>query len=289
MALSVRRGALRSYIERSLQELPALPPVINRILQITEDPHTSAQDLERVLAHEPALVAKMLRVVNSAYYGLASQVSSISHAVTILGFHQVRNLALSVAAFALVRSNQPGLAKLQRAFWRHSFGVGLAAPEIVTQKKGQLSQRDEAQVGGLLHDLGALFLFSSFSEHYREAVERANREQISLPAAEIAQLGIAHDEVGGMIARMWNFPESLCSIIEHHHDWTFAEGNLTMAAVQSANHLVSVAGYPLYPLPESPGSAEATAWLEMDDASREAFMDWIRARVDGAEQIFDIL
>lgn len=289
MGLSVKRSALRNYIVRSLNDLPALPAVINKILEMTDDPTTSASDMEKLLAHEPSFVAKLMRVVNSAYYGLPGQVSSISHAVMILGFQQVRNLALSVAAFALVRANQPGLAKLQVSFWRHAFGVGLTAPEIVGRKGGSHEARDLAQVGGLLHDVGSLYLFSTFTDHYRDAIERASRENLSLPEAEIAVLGIAHDEVGGMIARAWNFPEPLCFLIGNHYQWDAAENNLCLAGVCAADTIVAQAGYPIFPLTHTETDSKARAWLGLAEEEEQEFLEWIRERVSGAEQVFEIL
>ena len=123
MALSVDKSALRKYIERSLQDLPPLPPVVAKILELTERPDSTASELDRLISSDPAMTAKILRVVNSAYYGLSNQVGTTTHAIVILGFRQIQNLVLSMAAMSLVKSRSPHMASTQMRFWKHSYGA----------------------------------------------------------------------------------------------------------------------------------------------------------------------
>src|SRR5438477_9307188 len=133
MALSVDKSALRKYIERSLQDLPPLPPVVAKILELTERPDSTASELDRLISSDPAMTAKILRVVNSAYYGLSNQVGTTTHAIVILGFRQIQNLVLSMAAMSLVKSRSPNMSYTKMRSWKHSYGAAAATTRLATQ------------------------------------------------------------------------------------------------------------------------------------------------------------
>src|SRR5436190_6608594 len=117
---------VKKSIEKSVQDLPALPSVVTRILRETESPDACAQNIERMISAEQALASKVLRVVNSAYYGLSGQVTSLSQAIVILGLQQVRNLVLSVSAISSIKPRTPRQQETMKMFWQHSFGTAAA-------------------------------------------------------------------------------------------------------------------------------------------------------------------
>ncbi len=289
MALAFDRGALRRYIERSLQDLPAMPTVVATILEASEQPDTTASDLDRLISSDQAISSKVLRVVNSAYYGLSAKVATTSHAIVILGFQQVRNLVLSMAAMSLVKARVPGLAKIQYAFWRHSFGAAAAALLLSKRQNVEHTDRDLAHVGALLHDLGKLFLLSSFSEAYRETLQVAVKEQMPLLKAEDRVLGINHAEVGEYITSAWKFPEPLTFVVANHHGPYSELPDAALAIVHAANHYTKRAGFPAVPTPQVALDEHVAAWLDISDEDERQLNEDIQAKVEAAEELFEVL
>jgi len=148
---------LRSIV-RDISDLPTLPQVVTRIMSMMDDPNASAEDVNNVLERDPTLVAKILKLVNSAFYGLPHKISSVRQAIVILGFSTVRSLAISAAVFDLFgEGNDEAFSRIK--FWEHSIGVASAA-RLVGRREGGIDE-ETAFVTGLLHDLGKLVLAST--------------------------------------------------------------------------------------------------------------------------------
>lgn len=209
--------SVKFLVKRSIQDLPAPPSILTRILRETENEDTTATDLERLISSDQALAARVLKVVNSAYYGLSGQVSSLSQAVVILGVHQIRNLALSITSLSMIKSATGRQRDLQRRFWLHAIGTAIGAQIVGKRKNIGARCLDSAYVGGLLHDIGRLFLFTNFTETHLEIAHRAEREGRVLRDLETEVFGQSHEEIGAELARMWNFPTALVEVMEHHH------------------------------------------------------------------------
>ncbi|MFQ3587197.1 MAG: HDOD domain-containing protein [Fimbriimonadaceae bacterium] len=215
--LKNRSLVIRKHIRQSLQDLPALPQVVTRILQETQKDDVSAVVLERLIGSDQALAAKTLRVVNSAYYGMESQVSSLSQAVVILGMQQLRNLVLSLSAISLMKARTPRQQELQRKYWMHAMATASSAQLIGKKKKFETKEMESVFVGGLLHDIGRLFLYTNFTETYIEVEKIARQTGVSPEEKEREKLGVSHCEVGTELAKMWRFPEELAEFIADHH------------------------------------------------------------------------
>lgn len=214
--MSTSNPFVKTSIEKSVQDLPALPGVVTRILKETEDPDTCAQTIERMIGMEPALASKVLRVVNSAYYGLSGQVTSLAQATVILGLQQVRNLVLSVGAFSTMKPKTPRQNQMMESFWLHSFGTAAATQCISQRKKLSITEGETAFVGGLLHDIGRLFLFSNFTQTYDQVVAYADHKKVQVEVAEKKLLGLTHSDVGMQMAIHWKLPKALVRIIGGH-------------------------------------------------------------------------
>lgn len=289
MAVSVNRNALRRYIERSVQDLPALPAAITKILELTERPEATASDLDRLISADPALATKVLRVVNSAYYGLPSQVSTTAHAILILGFHQVRNLVLSMAAMSLVKTRTQSMIQTQYSFWRHAFGSAIAARMLAERKGCNVDTCDAAYIGGLLHDLGELFLLANFPDLLREVFRNAAATGATLKEAETHVLGIDHAEIGGMLTEVWRFPKELTQMVANHHGPFEEMPTTNVALVHAADYHVSICGFASVPNGSFELDEKVAKWLAISEDELSAFYQSIAGKVREAEAFFNLL
>lgn len=223
---------------RNIRNLPTLPAVVLRIMEVAQDRESSAKQLAEIVSNDQSVFARVLKLANSAFYGFSRQISNITQAVVVLGFDTVRSLALSVSTFdSLSRADSESRFD-REGFWVHSIGAGMAARAI----GGAMGSCDSGNlfVAGLLHDVGKVILDSHFREYYGIAVERLMVERRPTVEVEREVLDIDHAEVGGWIAARWRFPDALVAPIAHHHrpeaaDWTGLEQTLI---VHLANILV---------------------------------------------------
>jgi len=221
MLSAPKRTSEASELDRLLegfQDIPTIPEVLIRIWQLLDDPRSSARDLEEVVALEPPLAAKVLRLANSPYYGGRGRIRDVRMAITTLGFDTLRNLAvcLSVASRLVGRPGEDRVLD-HKELWRHS-----VATAVLARRLGQdlgLCSSDEAFTGGLLHDIGRFVISLGRPGAYAEVVRRAAsaEEALSLEEEERAVLGFDHAAVGAAFARRWNFPDALVRIIRAHH------------------------------------------------------------------------
>lgn len=230
----LKQERLLRIIEDELQDLPPLPAVIVRVMQTINDPNTSATDLNRLISGDQALASKVLRLVNSSYYGFPRRISTITHAVVILGFNTVRNLTTSLGVFNAFDTRNQRTALNRDEFWSHSIGTAVAAGVIGKRKGIPTKSTEEVFVGGLMHDVGKLFLDQFFPDQYAIAIKLAAAAKISIWDAEKTALGVGHALVGKRIAEKWNLPLSLTAMITLHHQPTFAKEHFEVTAVIQA-------------------------------------------------------
>ncbi len=195
-----------------IKELPTLPDVVFKVNEVVNDPSTSAQDLENVISRDQAIAAKVLKLVNSAFYGLPGRVDTLSRAIPLLGFSTVRNLVMSVSIFDL--SAITGFD--MKGFWRHSFATSTIAQAIA--RADGLPDAETQSLAGLLHDIGKVLLFQHYSEHVQAVVELMDLKNMSFVAAEKSLLTVTHTEIGAAIADKWSFPPNIKAAIEFHHN-----------------------------------------------------------------------
>jgi len=202
---------------KGVSDLVSLPEVAIRITEMVDDPDSSAEDMGKVIAQDPGLAARLLRIANSPLYGLSAEVSTISRAVTILGTRQLRDLVISTTASHAFDGIPNELISLQN-FWRHSLYCGLLAQKLARMSK--MTKVESMFIAGLLHDVGQLVMFNRMPEKSKEALLLVleGTEELEMHEAEQQIFGFDHTEVGGELVKNWHLPTVLQECVEFHHD-----------------------------------------------------------------------
>jgi len=202
-------------IINGIQDLPTLPLVAQRLQDVMEDPLSSAEDAARIIEGDQSLAAKVLSLVNSAYYGLPREITKIAQAVPLLGFRATSQLALSISVINLFNDQEEGRFD-REALWLHSIGCAVCAQKIA--KKARYPRPEDCFSGGLLHDVGKLVQDQFLHEELLAIVEHTEKEEISFLEAERNRLGIDHAIIGEWLARKWKLPLPVVVSIRHHHE-----------------------------------------------------------------------
>ena len=197
---------------RARKNLPTIPTVLARILQLADSESASSKQLIAVIEHDPALTGKMLRLANSAFFGQSRRVATIPRAVVLLGFSTVRNLALGVKVWDTLGA---GIARDRlEELWAHAVAVGVAAKTLAARLRA--GDPDEAFTAGVLHDVGRLILAMRFREEYWQCVGGAGEAE-AIERKEAVTLGVDHAEVGGWILEAWSLPPAIVETVRSHH------------------------------------------------------------------------
>ena len=291
METKLKQERLLRIIEDELQDLPPLPAVIMRVMQTVNDPTTSASDLNRLISTDQALASKVLRLVNSSYYGFPRKIATITNAVVILGFNTVRNLTTSLGVFNAFDAQGQKTALDRDAFWAHSMAVAVAASAIARRKGIGTKSVEEVFIGGLLHDIGKLFLDQYFPDQYAISMKLANAAKISIWEAEKTALGVGHALVGKRIAEKWNLPPSLTAMITLHHQPAYAKEYFEITAtIQAADRVarrlaLGSGGDPLVPNL----APEVEQWLAFNPAMWEAVETEACQKFDESRDFLSVL
>lgn len=220
-----------------IDDIPPLPAVAARVMGMADDDRTSALDLAQVLSTDQALTAKLIRISNSAYYGFARRVSTVREAVLVLGFKQVRQVAVGASIMNTFKGPKRDDVFDLDLFWGHSCAVAVTAETLA--KKTRMAKPEDAFTAGVLHDIGRLVLRQALPAEFREAVLKARSGQMSLHAAEVRFTGFAHDEVGRALGERWKFPGHLIDCVGGHHNARLTpEADGLAGVIAQANRLV---------------------------------------------------
>jgi putative nucleotidyltransferase with HDIG domain len=245
-------------------EFPTLPAIALQAITMMQDPNSDANGVQRVIALDPAISAKVLRVANSAYFGFSRRVASIADAVRVLGFSNVQGMIIGVAAFDAFRTERLNLTE----FWTHSITTATAARHLAPKVA---CAADEAFTAGILHDIGKLIFAVQAEEAYRRVIELERDGAMSSLQAERMLLEFTHPEVGETVAERWALPPRYVAAIAHHHDASTAGDESTFCAlIGLADHAAHAA------LASSAGlSSERDAErVVLTDALKLAAADW---------------
>lgn len=204
------RELLRGYVEVS-----SLPTIHLRLEEAVNDPKKSMADIARIIRDDPGLTARLLRIVNSAFYNFPSRVETITHAVTIVGTQQLGALALATSVLNMFKGIPASFVNMD-SFWRHCVGCGVAARVIATYRREGNPER--FFVAGMLHDIGRLVMFTKTSDRAREALLAAKESDRMLFESELDIMGFTHAVVGGILLQAWRLPASLEEVVMFHHN-----------------------------------------------------------------------
>jgi putative nucleotidyltransferase with HDIG domain len=201
---------------RKIEQLPTLPMVVTRIMQLIENPRTSAAEITKVISLDPALTVKILKLVNSAYYGFPKKITTITHAIMILGFEDVKNIALSVSVFDIFKwdGDEEGLDRV--GFWQHAIGVGVCTKLLA--KRLRYKNVEEAFIAGLLHDVGKIVIDQFFHNELVEIIKLIKEKNCLFINAERELFDMDHTEIGRIIGKKWGLPQQIIDCIAYHHD-----------------------------------------------------------------------
>ncbi|QJT07902.1 HDOD domain-containing protein [Oceanidesulfovibrio marinus] len=217
--------------------LVSFPDIYVRIAEVLNDPLSSASHLADVVAKDPSLSTKLLRLVNSPFYGFPAKIESISRAISLIGSRDVTNLALGISVLSYFEMIPPDSLDVH-SFWLHSITTGIVARTLASQKVGLTEER--FFVAGLIHDIGRLTLIKEMPEQFRLALLLSRVESMPLHEAEREVFGYNHAQVGGMVFKKWRFPTSLERPVRFHHKPESALNLLEPAIIHIAD-IIAVA------------------------------------------------
>jgi putative nucleotidyltransferase with HDIG domain len=230
---------LSQKLTLAVDGMPAFPKSVQRILELTRDVNCTPKDLVQVIDKDPVVTVKILKVVNSAYYSLPRQITSVNHAVVYLGFNTIKNLALSIAAIGILPKHNAADFDVEK-YLLHSLSTAVLAK--------QLAQRlDDADpmdcfIGGLLHDFGKVVCAQFMPAEFKQALRISEVDGTSLHQALQHTLGTDHAVIGAMLVEKWRFAPSLIDTIAHQYDAQNQRSEL-FACVFTANQISKKLGF----------------------------------------------
>jgi putative nucleotidyltransferase with HDIG domain len=216
-------------ILESVNNLPVLSEVVNRSIAMLNDSECSIRDLTDLISKDQSITAKIIKMANSAFYGYPRQIRTLSEAIVILGFRQIRTLLITASTSTHLNGTVEGYMIAKGELWKHSYAVAYVAGLI--SKLSEKAKPDEAFTVGILHDIGKLILGNFLKGSYSEVVKLANKNKINFAIAEEKLLGIHHAEVGGRILEKWNFPEFMAFAVRKHHNPLESDDNKALIGI----------------------------------------------------------
>jgi len=241
-----REQAVNAAI-REISHIATLPEVTVKVVELVENPKSTAQDLHKVISTDPALCSRILKVVNSSFYGLPGQIGSINRAIVMLGLNAVKNIAIAASMAKLFRGGELSQHFSGRELWSHCNVVAAGAKMIAGACK--LGLQDEAFLGGLIHDVGMMVEMQFDRAKMQEVLRQIGQDAKGVPACdmitvEVSVLGASHQDFGAGLCEKWKFPKSFAHVTGfHHRPLEVSSDNRTLpAVVYVADRLASDSG-----------------------------------------------
>ena len=244
---------LKDRISKSVKNLPTLPTIYSALQESMTNPRVTTEEIAKIISSDQASAFKVLRVVNSPFYGFSGRISTISSAILHLGFNEVRNIVLALSVINMFQESKMVSNFRPVDFWKHSIAVGVATRLIGNAM--HISNLENYFLAGILHDIGKLLFFQLADNEYSRVLDYVEEHRCTIGEAEKEILGLCHTEAGTILADKWKLPTSIKNVIEYHH-FSFPTGRdeNIVACVHVADIFVRMLqfGYPgddLVPIP----------------------------------------
>ena len=214
--MSLDKQKVKSFID-GISNLPTIPKTGMRIIQLAMNPEVSMERLGAAIQQDPSLASRVLKVANSPYYGASRRVDSLPLALIILGLREIQHIILGITFFNAMKNLHSKNTHYRESFWLHSAACGVVA-RILSKKLGFRSEGADF-AAGLLHDLGKIAIDACFDGKFVATFNKTFSDKTPMIVAEREILGDTHEKIGGMLARKWQLPKTLCDAIECHHEF----------------------------------------------------------------------
>lgn len=268
--------------------LPALPRVVTQVLDLTSDPDFAMSELVAMVSLDPAITAKVLRRVNSSFFGLVYKVTSLEQALPHIGSRQLVEIVLDAGVGPMYKGGQDGYLLPPGQLWRHSLATALAAGWV--GRTLAYADAPTLHTAALLHDVGKLVMAEFVRERFEAMGRLVVEDGISLMEAEKRVLGLNHAELGALVAKKWRLPKAIRTAILYHHDPRPAEEARELANLTAlANYLAEAAGHGarLGVAPPSPPVAAVLAF-ELDPPKLRRLVTQTREHLDKARELLEL-
>jgi len=277
---------LKSIVDK-IHNLPTPPIVFTQITKVINNPNTSAYEIGAIIAEDPALTAKVLKLTNSSYYGISRTITNVKQAIVILGLDAVKSLVISASVFDAFSKNSALDREYLEYFWRHSLLVAFMA-KIVSRfvDRGFLQEAEIAFSGGLLHDIGKLIIISHLPEEYSK-IKTIMEKKPSYSEIDIESsiLQFTHSDLGSYMAAKWNLPGEICFAILNHHSQEAMPVDSLAAVIHLADQLAHKNETMENQVIEKNNPFYDEVWgiLGLDPSSEEKMLGFLRNEYTNAE------
>lgn len=283
----LRDEKLKTLVSQ-MSALPSLPSLYFRVMEELQSPDASAERIGEIVAMDPGMTAKLLQLVNSAFFGISRKIANPTEAVQFLGVGTVRSLALTIHAFSCFDQSRLAEFSFER-IWNHSLTAGVFAKKMSQLEGVETNTADEAFIAGLLHDIGKLMLISNRTDEYRAVLALMQQKPINVNEAELMTFGATHAEVGAYLLGLWGLPIPVVEAVAMHHEpsRSVSSAFCPLTAVHVANCLEH----------ERFGAAHGDGRIALDtsyiarlgltsrvDRWRQAFEDQVMSQADEAAE-----
>lgn len=222
-----------------VEKMPAFPKSVQQVVQLTSDINASAKDIVRVIECDPVMTVKILKSINSSFYGLPQKVTSVQRAVVYIGLNTIKNIALGVAAMGMLNANNKANFNTSN-FLLHSLSTAAISKMLAERIGLSAIECSDCFVAGLLHDFGKVVFAEFMPDEFKLALEKSKEQQLPLHQTELEFIGLSHTQAGKMLAEKWELSETLIDAIAHHHDLGPSQNALrdcVFAANQISKHM----------------------------------------------------
>ncbi len=281
------------HIKQRLEQIvniPTLPQVLAKVIPMLSDPKVSAREVARIISQDQSLVSRILRIVNSAFYGFPRQITTIDHALVILGFNRLKAAIFTASVLEVFKDGKNAIGFNVQGFWEHSIGVGVIAKSLARYLR--LSNVEEHFIFGLLHDVGKLILDYYAKDYYKNVLARRREKEILLREAEEEVLGFDHSVVGSLVFDKWNLPPDIVDVVGWHHAVLHYDGRFlqSVAIVSVSDALARLMGIGDGGDPYVPEiSRNLLSLLRLDLAGLDFIMGEAVEQIDTMREFLDII
>ncbi len=281
-------------IVNNISSIPTLPVIASRVMELIRNPRTPIQEIASTISSDQSLTSAVLKVVNSAYYGFPRQISTVKHALVILGFNEIKNIVFTISILRSFPPKKNSPFFNHQAFWQHSLGCALASKMLARFFRYRVTGK--VFVAGLLHDIGKVFLNQYARDLFEKVMQRVLSNNTSFYEAEKNVLGVTHAEIGGWLAYRWNLPQEIEESIKVHHFPARAKLNQGLCCVvHLADFLVKMKKVGWSGDKEIP-RVDTSIWKmlqsvrpDVDETYLEYFAFLLEEEINQAKPFFDII